>query len=1492
VRHCHALLALLLFGFLRLCSSQALLHDQQQIIMLGDSITEGEDPDGYVNLTRVMLEQLYPEKNIYVANAGKGGDTCIDMLERLERDVLRFKPDWVTVSVGVNDVGKTPAGLPLLPGETGLPAAIFQTKVEEIILRLKAQGSQVALFTTTVVKEDLSSAENIKLVFYNDVLRGLAQRHQCVLVDMDRAFRRVLSPIQKPGMALSGVLTSDGAHMLARGNWLMAETLLKAFGATRRQLDAVKPTVLSRIARQKAALAENLAHYECENGALRTAAPLKNRLVFIGSSLVARWKVTALFPDYQAINRGLETETIRQLRMRFHQDAVALKPDVVFIFADYLDDLTKMSVTDILSHLARIARLAKGSAIAVALGSSVPPRRAGGDQTAVCAEKIAALNGQINKLCTENGYLYIDCLSPLADDQGFRNETLFANGRQLNARGYAALQPLIESTLHRLRWQTCTLRPNGTIPLWTVAGRFPNIDVYHHTPACFGYFTDWLAPSGGETNVVPREGDKVSYESGKQVEWKTTCSDSTGLLDYLRILSIDHQTAGVCYAYCRLRSDLEQKAVLHIQSNDGVRVWLNAVRVHDHHVGRTVDSEEDRVIVDLRRGENPLLVKVDQSGGGWALRLRVTDEKNLPIQQVTEAVRGPLSDQRVAAAKKGDLMAFNRSDEPTPSTGISRRFEFFINDQRCTQEQKDYAVTAGQPNMLTIKPIETKQGRYLAELTRILPNGRSDRQRAMLVPAAAAAMDLGLFAVPAVFDYRAGVVYRQGCRFKITIRELDSNTLVEEQRFLQTISADNLHEVLQFGDDHEKVHLGWESFTVHHPMDPPVLMWLEKKILENQDSVVICYQLAAGHAAQLPGLLKVENLNEPQSLLNKRITATARPQRLKLKAARWKQGEYRITFAPQVVGCNDHEGPSLIYRRQKKDGQIRISPYAPWALDRDRARPELVVKDFARAVRQWSEGLPKNSRWHLQPDSSGTCLINPSGDWQEPPVVLRPGLQGWYAMFARTVRGYAYVRAGKNGVPRGIGSESSFITAMNLTDEEMAIYAAAVPGSGLRELRFVPIMKASAEKLLTTLSQPAIPLIGVVDWGDYFCPPPIFHSAGGRPAQDQFDALLRGHAELGIRSINWALGRSCLLYHSELPNASLFPSVPPERMVDQSARADLEVQAWIIARQDQLSYVLEQRERAGIKIIPWLTMNRHYGEFYDEGIGASKWFKAHPEWRRWRKNASGPCQGEVSYFFPEVRKERVDIFCEVAAKNPDGLLIGACRQPPMLGYEPDLVSAYEKLTGLQARDIDAAAQMAEYEKWIRWRADFFTQTLRELHDRLEPIRRKSGSPIPVSIRVPCKGFFVNRAQGLDVETWCREKLVARLQLDPLEDSQGAGSHDITLYVELAERHGIEVYGGINGNTWWNVQVIYRRALGLLQAGVDGIELYESNNYAVLRPERWIVPMLNRGEGISRFLQTSNLDACFPIWSRNAAAGHDNHSFRDSWSVYDNQGWGL
>ncbi len=155
---------------------------------------------------------------------------------------------------------------------------------------------------------------------------------------------------------------------------------------------------------------------------------------------------------------------------------------------------------------------------------------------------------------------------------------------------------------------------------------------------------------------------------------------------------------------------------------------------------------------------------------------------------------------------------------------------------------------------------------------------------------------------------------------------------------------------------------------------------------------------------------------------------------------------------------------------------------------------------------------------------------------------------------------------------------------------------------------------------------------------------------------------------------------------------------------------------------------------------------------YYGGIFASRFFKDHPEWHAYSKE--GHKSGStVSYFFPEVRKERVDILLEIARKKPDGLLVGSCRQVPMLRYHPKMVAAYLVETGVDPRKIHDIRDLEAYTKWITWRADHFTQVLRNLKKGLAPIRKETGRSIPVAVRIPSSGLFYNMAEGLDVERW-------------------------------------------------------------------------------------------------------------------------------------------
>ena len=68
-----------------------------KIVFLGDSLTWGGYGGSYLD----ELVRLLPEHSLI--NAGDGGNTVLNLLRRLDDDVLSHKPDGVFVMVGGND---------------------------------------------------------------------------------------------------------------------------------------------------------------------------------------------------------------------------------------------------------------------------------------------------------------------------------------------------------------------------------------------------------------------------------------------------------------------------------------------------------------------------------------------------------------------------------------------------------------------------------------------------------------------------------------------------------------------------------------------------------------------------------------------------------------------------------------------------------------------------------------------------------------------------------------------------------------------------------------------------------------------------------------------------------------------------------------------------------------------------------------------------------------------------------------------------------------------------------------------------------------------------------------------------------------------------------------------------------------------------------------------------------------------------------------------
>ena len=104
------------------------IENNQTIAFLGDSITsQGADtPVGYVRL--VVSGLAANGITVTPIPAGIGGHKSNDMLARLNADVLSKKPQWTTLSCGVNDVWHGDKGIALEPYKQNITSIIDQAQ--------------------------------------------------------------------------------------------------------------------------------------------------------------------------------------------------------------------------------------------------------------------------------------------------------------------------------------------------------------------------------------------------------------------------------------------------------------------------------------------------------------------------------------------------------------------------------------------------------------------------------------------------------------------------------------------------------------------------------------------------------------------------------------------------------------------------------------------------------------------------------------------------------------------------------------------------------------------------------------------------------------------------------------------------------------------------------------------------------------------------------------------------------------------------------------------------------------------------------------------------------------------------------------------------------------------------------------------------------------------------------------------------------------------
>lgn len=210
-------------------ASDFAIHDGDRVVFYGDSIT---DQRLYSTFIEEYVLTRFPTWKIQWTQSGVGGDKVsggwagpIDL--RIQRDLLPYRPNVVTIMLGMNDGYYRPPNSAIEKTyEDG-----YKSMVDTILAG--APGVKLTLIGPSPY-DDVTHATmhyNEVMQAYSDFDRKEADRTHQGFVDLNAPVVEVLRKVEAAHPDLASRLIPDRVHPGAGVHWVMAATILKAWHA-------------------------------------------------------------------------------------------------------------------------------------------------------------------------------------------------------------------------------------------------------------------------------------------------------------------------------------------------------------------------------------------------------------------------------------------------------------------------------------------------------------------------------------------------------------------------------------------------------------------------------------------------------------------------------------------------------------------------------------------------------------------------------------------------------------------------------------------------------------------------------------------------------------------------------------------------------------------------------------------------------------------------------------------------------------------------------------------------------------------------------------------------------------------------------------------------------------------------------------------------------------------------------------------------------------
>lgn len=263
-----ALLGAATLGTSQVARADFALQANDRVVFYGDSITEQRL---YTTFVETYVVTRFPNLPVSFVHSGWGGDRVtgggggpIDL--RLQRDVLAYKPTVVTIMLGMNDGGYGPFNQNTFDTYSTGMSHILDT------VQKGAPGVRFTLIQPSPYDEVtraplFEGGYNAVLRRFSQFLQTTSQQRRTGLADFNTPVVSMLQRANTTDAALAQKIIPDRIHPGAGGHLIMAEALLKAWGAPSLVSDVAIDAAAKKVLRAQGTRVSDLAVGKAPNGA-------------------------------------------------------------------------------------------------------------------------------------------------------------------------------------------------------------------------------------------------------------------------------------------------------------------------------------------------------------------------------------------------------------------------------------------------------------------------------------------------------------------------------------------------------------------------------------------------------------------------------------------------------------------------------------------------------------------------------------------------------------------------------------------------------------------------------------------------------------------------------------------------------------------------------------------------------------------------------------------------------------------------------------------------------------------------------------------------------------------------------------------------------------------------------------------------------------------------------------------------------------------------